>query len=132
MATTLVGFDATAQAAEAPDLEPETQERSAVAENRIQELIQAGIDEGATLVTGGLGRPAGLEAGYYVRPTLFANVTNDMRIAQEESQGRGTAALVTEKRFRPLMQHIYASELGTISSNLKRKELPSRLRLSMS
>ncbi len=55
--------------------------------NRIQALIQAGIDEGATLVTGGLGRPDGLEAGYYVRPTLFAGVTNDMRIAEEEIFG---------------------------------------------
>ncbi len=55
--------------------------------NKIQELIQAGIDEGATLVTGGVGRPDGLAAGYYVKPTLFANVTNDMRIAQEEIFG---------------------------------------------
>ncbi|MEM9564432.1 MAG: aldehyde dehydrogenase family protein [Actinomycetota bacterium] len=54
---------------------------------KIQGLIQAGIDEGATLVTGGLGRPDGLESGYYVRPTLFADVTNDMRIAQEEIFG---------------------------------------------
>jgi aldehyde dehydrogenase (NAD+) len=55
--------------------------------NKIQELIQAGIDEGATLVTGGTGRPDGLDSGYYVKPTLFANVTNDMRIAQEEVFG---------------------------------------------
>ena len=55
--------------------------------NKIQGLIQAGIDEGAELVCGGLGRPDGLEKGYYVRPTLFANVTNDMKIAQEEIFG---------------------------------------------
>ncbi|MBD30529.1 MAG: aldehyde dehydrogenase family protein [Acidimicrobiaceae bacterium] len=55
--------------------------------NKIQGLIQAGIDEGAELVCGGLGRPEGLEKGYYVRPTLFANVTNDMQIAQEEIFG---------------------------------------------
>ncbi|MEM7091719.1 MAG: aldehyde dehydrogenase family protein [Actinomycetota bacterium] len=55
--------------------------------NKIQDLIQAGIDEGAELVTGGVGRPEGLESGYFVRPTLFANVTNDMRIAQEEIFG---------------------------------------------
>ncbi len=55
--------------------------------NKIQGLIQAGIDEGATLVTGGTGRPEGLDTGYYVRPTLFTNVTNDMRIAQEEIFG---------------------------------------------
>ncbi|HZH51494.1 MAG TPA: aldehyde dehydrogenase family protein [Microvirga sp.] len=55
--------------------------------NRIQDLIQAGIKEGATLVTGGLGRPEGLNRGYYVRPTVFADVTNDMRIAREEIFG---------------------------------------------
>jgi len=54
---------------------------------KIQGLIQAGIDEKATLVTGGLGRPAGLNKGYYVQPTIFANVTNDMRIAREEIFG---------------------------------------------
>jgi aldehyde dehydrogenase (NAD+) len=54
---------------------------------KIQDLIQAGIDEGATLVTGGTGRPEGLNRGYYVRPTVFANVTPDMRIAKEEIFG---------------------------------------------
>ncbi|MFZ5669491.1 MAG: aldehyde dehydrogenase family protein [Pseudomonadota bacterium] len=55
--------------------------------NKIQKLIQAGIDEGATLVTGGVGRPEGLDKGYYVKPTIFANVTNDMTIAKEEIFG---------------------------------------------
>ncbi|MCP5026270.1 MAG: aldehyde dehydrogenase family protein [Actinomycetia bacterium] len=55
--------------------------------NKIQGLIQAGIDEGATLVAGGTGRPEGLETGYYVRPTVFADVTNDMTIAREEIFG---------------------------------------------
>jgi len=54
---------------------------------KIQRLIQAGIDEGATLVTGGPGRPEGLDKGYYVRPTVFANVRNDMTIAREEIFG---------------------------------------------
>ena len=54
---------------------------------KIQELIQIGIDEGATLVCGGCGRPDGLDTGFYVRPTLFADVTNDMRIAREEIFG---------------------------------------------
>ena len=44
--------------------------------------IQAGIDEGATLVTGGTGKPDGLDTGYYVKPTIFANVTNSMTIAR--------------------------------------------------
>lgn len=55
--------------------------------NKIQKLIQAGIDEGATLVAGGTGRPDGLDKGYYVKPTVFANVTNDMTIAKEEIFG---------------------------------------------
>ncbi|MBX9797772.1 aldehyde dehydrogenase family protein [Sphingomonas sp.] len=54
---------------------------------KIQGLIQSAIDEGATLVTGGTGRPDGRNAGYYVKPTLFADVTPDMRIAQEEVFG---------------------------------------------
>ncbi len=55
--------------------------------NKIQALLKKAIDEGATLVTGGPGRPDGIEAGYYVRPTVFADVTNDMTIAQEEIFG---------------------------------------------
>ena len=55
--------------------------------DKIQRLIEAGIKEGATLVTGGLGRPEGLNRGYYVRPTVFGNVTNDMTIAREEVFG---------------------------------------------
>ena len=55
--------------------------------SKIQDLIQSGIDEGAELVCGGLGRPDGMTVGYYVKPTLFTNVTNDMRIAQEEIFG---------------------------------------------
>ncbi|TIX28204.1 MAG: aldehyde dehydrogenase family protein [Mesorhizobium sp.] len=55
--------------------------------DKIQDLIQSGIDEGATLVAGGPGRPAELNRGYYVRPTVFANVTHDMRIAREEIFG---------------------------------------------
>jgi aldehyde dehydrogenase (NAD+) len=54
---------------------------------KIQGLIKKGIDEGATLVTGGLGRPEGVNKGYYVRPTVFADVTNDMTIAREEVFG---------------------------------------------
>ncbi|HEX7429173.1 MAG TPA: aldehyde dehydrogenase family protein, partial [Mycobacterium sp.] len=55
--------------------------------DKIQGLIQKGIDEGATVVTGGPGRPDGLDAGYYVKPTVFADVTNDMTIAREEIFG---------------------------------------------
>lgn len=55
--------------------------------HKIQALIQQGIDEGATLVAGGVGRPEGLSVGYYVRPTVFADVRNDMAIAREEIFG---------------------------------------------
>jgi aldehyde dehydrogenase (NAD+) len=55
--------------------------------DKIQGLIQKGIDEGATVVVGGPGRPDGVQKGYYVRPTVFANVTNDMTIAREEIFG---------------------------------------------
>jgi aldehyde dehydrogenase (NAD+) len=54
---------------------------------KVQKLIEKGITEGADLVTGGLGRPQGLDRGYYVRPTVFANVRNDMTIAREEIFG---------------------------------------------
>jgi len=55
--------------------------------DKVQRLIQKGVDEGATVVAGGPGRPAGLDKGYYVKPTVFAHVTNDMTIAREEIFG---------------------------------------------
>jgi len=55
--------------------------------DRVQNYIQTGIDEGATLVAGGLGKPDGLDSGYFVQPTVFANVENSMTIAQEEIFG---------------------------------------------
>jgi aldehyde dehydrogenase (NAD+) len=54
---------------------------------KIQGLIKKGIDEGATLVAGGPGLPTGVNKGYYVRPTVFADVTNEMTIAREEIFG---------------------------------------------
>nr|WP_020591662.1 aldehyde dehydrogenase family protein [Kiloniella laminariae] len=54
---------------------------------KIQGLIQVGIDEGARLIAGGTGRPEGLDRGYFIRPTIFADVNNDMRIAREEVFG---------------------------------------------
>lgn len=55
--------------------------------NKVQDLIQKGVDEGATLVTGGTGRPEGFNKGYFTKPTVFANVSNDMTIAREEIFG---------------------------------------------
>ena len=54
---------------------------------KVQDLIETGIKEGATLVAGGPGRPEGFNKGYFARPTVFANVTNDMTIAREEIFG---------------------------------------------
>jgi len=55
--------------------------------DKIQALIQKGVEEGATLVAGGPGLPEGVNKGFYVRPTVFADVTNDMTIAREEIFG---------------------------------------------
>ena len=55
--------------------------------DKIQDLIKSGISEGATLVAGGPDRPEGLDEGYFVRPTIFSNVSSEMRIAKEEIFG---------------------------------------------
>ena len=55
--------------------------------NKIQDLIQSGIDEGAKLVCGGTGKPEGIDKGYYIKPTIFSQVNNQMRIAREEIFG---------------------------------------------
>ncbi len=60
---------------------------SEVQYNKIQTLIQKGIDEGAKLVAGGVGKPSGLDKGYYVKPTVFADVNNNMEIAKTEIFG---------------------------------------------
>lgn len=54
---------------------------------RVQDMIAAGLSDGARLIAGGPGRPAGLNRGFYVRPTVFSGVTRDMRIAREEIFG---------------------------------------------
>ena len=54
---------------------------------RVQKMIKVGIKEGATLLTGGLGKPKGFEKGWYVKPTVFCDVSNKMRIAREEIFG---------------------------------------------
>jgi len=64
--------------------------------DRVQNMIQVGIDEGATLLVGGLGRPEGFDAGWYVRPTVFSDVNNSMRIAREEIFGPVLAILPFE------------------------------------
>ncbi len=60
---------------------------SAAQWHKIQGLIQQGVDEGATVVAGGTGKPSGLEVGYYVKPTVLGNVHNQMTVAREEIFG---------------------------------------------
>ncbi len=55
--------------------------------DRVQALMQVGIDEGARLLVGGMGKPDGFETGWYAKPTVFADVSNSMRVAQEEIFG---------------------------------------------
>lgn len=66
--------------------------------NRVQDYIQKGIDEGATLLAGGTGKPDGLEKGWFAKPTIFTDVRNDMTIAREEI-------------FGPVMSVIYSDSL---------------------
>ena len=54
---------------------------------KVQDLIQVGIDEGAKLACGGVGKPNGIKNGFYVKPTVFTNVKNSMKIAQDEIFG---------------------------------------------
>jgi len=64
--------------------------------DKVQAMIDAGIKEGARVVAGGLGRPEGFNRGYYVRPTVFADANNDMRIAREEIFGPVVAMIPFE------------------------------------
>ncbi len=64
--------------------------------DKIQQLIETGIAEGATVIAGGPGLPEGLDKGYYVRPTVFADVSNDMTIAREEVFGPVLAMIAYE------------------------------------
>jgi aldehyde dehydrogenase (NAD+) len=99
---------------------------------KIQGLIQKGIDEGATLVTGGPGRPEGLTRGYYVRPTVFANVRNDMSIAREEIFGPVLSILPYEDEedaIRIANDTSYGLAGYVSSSNLERaRRVASRIR----
>jgi aldehyde dehydrogenase (NAD+) len=89
--------------------------------NRVQEMIAAGIEEGARLLCGGPGRPPGLERGFYVQPTLFSDVHPKMRIAQEEIFGPvlaiipydsvGEAVAIANDTVYGLGAHVHGSDL---------------------
>jgi len=100
--------------------------------NKIQALLQKGIEEGATLVTGGPGRPDGLNKGFYVRPTIFGNVTNDMTIAREEIFGPVLCILPykdEEEAIRTANDTIYGLAGYVQSGNIERaRKVASQIR----
>jgi aldehyde dehydrogenase (NAD+) len=90
---------------------------------KVQRLIQKGIDEGATLVSGGSGRPEGLSKGYFVRPTVFSDVRNSMTIAREEIFGPVLCILPYEDEedaLRIANDSPYGLAAFVTSSNLER------------
>ncbi|MBM6582300.1 aldehyde dehydrogenase family protein [Microvirga sp. BT689] len=103
--------------------------------DRIQNLIEAGIKEGASLVAGGPGRPAGLNRGYYVQPTVFADVRNDMRIAQEEIFGPVLSILPyqdEEDAIRMANDTVYGLSSYVTSGDLERsRQVARRIRAGM-
>ncbi len=82
--------------------------------DKIQGLIEKGIEEGATLVAGGPGKPEGLETGHYVKPTVFADVTNDMEIAREEIFGP-VLAMIGYKDYDDAIRIANDTEYGLAS-----------------
>jgi aldehyde dehydrogenase (NAD+) len=103
--------------------------------NKIQGLIQKGIDEGATLVAGGTGRPDGLDKGYYVKPTVFANVSNDMTIGREEIFGPVLSIIPYDNEddaIRIANDTPYGLSGYVSSSNLERaRRVASKMRTGM-
>ena len=79
--------------------------------NKVQKLIQSGIDNGANLISGGLGKPQGLETGYYVKPTIFGGVSNDMEIAREEIFGP-VLCIITYNDFEDAIDIANDTEYG--------------------
>lgn len=103
--------------------------------NKVQTLIQAGLDDGATLITGGTGRPEGLVKGYYVKPTVFSEVSNDMTIAREEIFGPVLSIIPyddDDEAIRIANETPYGLSGYVSSSDIERaRKVASRLRTGM-
>lgn len=105
---------------------------SDVQRERVRGYIKKGIAEGATLVTGGADKPAGLDKGYFVKPTVFSNVRNDMTIAQEEIFGPVLSIIpydTEEDAIRIANQSIYGLGGGVWSGDVEHaKRVAKRIR----
>jgi aldehyde dehydrogenase (NAD+) len=100
--------------------------------DRVQTYIRKGIQEGAEVLVGGEGRPQGLEAGYFVKPTVFVNVTNDMTIAREEIFGPVLSVIAYDSEDEAIAlanDSKYGLHAGVIGTDLQRaRRVASRLR----
>ena len=98
---------------------------------RVQRYIRIGIDEGARLIAGGEGRPDGIDAGWFVRPTVFSDVTNDMTIAREEIFGPVLSIITyrdTEDAIAIANDTNYGLQAYAVSADEKRaREVASRI-----
>jgi aldehyde dehydrogenase (NAD+) len=100
--------------------------------DRVQSYIRKGIEEGAEVLVGGEGRPKGLEAGYFVKPTVFVNVSNDMTIAREEIFGPVLSVIAydsDEDAIRIANDSIYGLHAAVLGIDLSRaRRVASQLR----
>jgi aldehyde dehydrogenase (NAD+) len=99
---------------------------------RIQSYIRKGIEEGAEVLVGGEGRPEGFEAGFYVKPTVFVNVKNDMTIAQEEIFGPVLSVIAydsEEEAIRIANDSKYGLHSAVLGADIQRaRRVASQLR----
>jgi aldehyde dehydrogenase (NAD+) len=99
---------------------------------RVQSYIRKGIEEGAEVLAGGEGHPEGLEAGYFVKPTVFANVKNDLAIAQEEIFGPVLCVIAygsEEEAVRIANDSKYGLHAAVLGSDLQRaRRVASQIR----